>query len=84
MEALRKRTHDLSNQIMSTNADMIELNAKTSHFLNSLDKLQDSVERQSQAIHKLQSHAQILKWLLGVGTVILCGAILRMLSEGHL
>ena len=81
MDALRKRTHDLSNQVMVANIEMIELSTKTAHLISSLEKLDESVERQSKVLQKLEYQAQILKWLLGVGTVVLCGLILRVISE---
>ena len=81
MDALRKRTHALSNQVMVANIEMIELSTKTAHLISSLEKLDESVERQSKVLQKLEYQAQILKWLLGVGTVVLCGLILRVISE---
>jgi len=80
MDALRKRTHDLSNQVMVMNVEMIELSTKTAHFISSLEKLERAVERQSKTLQRLEQQAQILKWLLGVGTVVLCGLILRVIS----
>ena len=80
MDALRKRTHDLANQVMVAHVEMIELSAKTANLIGSLEKLEESVERQSKVLQKLEYQAQVLKWLLGVGTVVLCGLILRAIS----
>lgn len=80
MDALRKRTHDLSNQVMVANIEMIELSTKTAHLISSFEKLEESVERQSKVLQRLEYQAQVLKWLLGVATVVLCGLILREIS----
>ena len=88
-DSLRKRTHDLSNRFMETDykitvleqsleevkRSMIDLKARTAVEDNT-----KQIERLKMKVQNLDNQSHILRWVLGVFTVILCGTVLHFLS----
>ena len=75
LQSLRHRTHDLANKLTGALYSITVLEQNCSDIKRRVKE----VEALKQTVQKLESQSQVLKWLLGVITVVLCGAVLKLL-----
>ena len=82
-DSLRKRTHDLVNRFMETDYKVTVLEQNLEEVKRGLIDLKtksDQIEVLNMKVQTLNNQSQILKWILGVVTVVLCGTVLHFLS----
>ena len=74
LESLRNRTHNLSNKLMDALHNITVLQQQVNEIeknLNKLNKLEEKVQ-------KFENQYQILKWILGLVTIIISGITLKL------
>jgi hypothetical protein len=82
-DSLRKRTHDLSNRFMETDYKITVLEQSLEEVKRSAVDLKArtlQLEILKMRVQNLDNQSHILRWVLGVFTVIMCGTVLHFLS----
>jgi len=75
LDSLRNRTHKLSNWIMGNMSDITVL--KEQHL--DLKRRIEDLERLEVVIHQFKAQSQVLRWVLGIATAVICGLLIKLL-----
>ena len=76
LNSLRDRTHKLSNYLMVCMSDVEVLKQQNLDLKRRIEDL----ERLEVLMCEFKAQSHILKWILGVVTVVICGILVKVLQ----
>jgi len=74
VQALRKRSHDLSNFVQMQEARLIRFDERQTQIGERVRHLEEI----AKTVNDLRHQARVLKWLLGVATAAAVGILVKL------
>ena len=81
LRSVRKRTHDLANacqryevQFAKADARLTQLESK----MKEVSELRETAQRMNDAVTRLHHDSRVLRWVLGVVTMIAVGILVKL------